>query len=490
MLGRNIILAGFMGSGKSRIGRILAEKLSMPFVDMDRTIEERQGKTVQQIFAEYGEPFFRELERQLCFELSRKSGVIIASGGGALIPQGNRDLFAEHSIFCLRAPFEVLAERLSRNQKRPLAPHAKQLWVERQPIYDKIFHQVESHKEAPDKIAERIARLYELDARFEVPKDSFYPVIIRSGAYEELPDFLEWLGLTQRKLAVISNPEIAAQHQPKIGELINIPEGESHKTLATVASLYNALLDGDFTRHDTLMALGGGVVGDITGFVAATYWRGMNYIQVPTSLLAMVDSSVGGKTGVDLPQGKNLVGAFKNPIGVLIDPAFLKTLPERELKCGLAEVVKHAVIGDLELFEHLEQGKMDLEWVIRRAIAVKIKIVREDPYEQDKRILLNLGHTFGHAIELLSCYEIRHGEAVAIGMVQAAEYALQQEVCQPKMVTRLRALLTKLGLPTDVPKEISKKDLWDAMRHDKKRKDGKLRLILPKDIGDVRVIAV
>lgn len=485
---RNLILTGFMGTGKSRIGRLLAANLNMPFVDMDRTIEQRQGKTVAEIFSDYGEPFFRELEKQLCFELSQKLGQIIATGGGALVPRANRQLFSKDSVFCLKAPYEVLAERLSRNSKRPLAANAKELFLERKPYYEKFFHQIDSWKDPPEQIAARMQRLYELDAQFEPPAQDLYPIMIKSGVLGQLSDFLDWLSLASGKIAVISNPKIAELYAAKIEgyELILIPEGESHKNLDTVQKIYTQLLEKDFTRHDTLLALGGGVVGDITGFVAATYMRGLAYVQVPTSLLAMVDSSIGGKTGVDLPQGKNLVGVFRNPDGVLIDPELLKTLPEVELKCGLAEIVKHAIIADPELFEMLESGEFDFETVIRRALQVKIKIVQEDPEEQNQRMLLNLGHTFGHAIELLSNYQIRHGEAVAIGLVQAAGFALEQKFCKVQLVERIRNLLVKLGLPTELP-NISQEALWEAMRHDKKRETSKLRLVLPYGLGDARI---
>ncbi|MEI6806755.1 MAG: 3-dehydroquinate synthase, partial [Myxococcaceae bacterium] len=319
----------------------------------------------------------------------------------------------------------------------------------------------------------------------------FYPIVIKKGALDQLGDFLDWLPTPSKRIVVISNPQIAKLYAEKIKnyDLILIPEGESHKNLETVQSIYNQLLEKDFTRQDTLLALGGGVIGDITGFVAATYLRGVSYVQVPTSLLAMVDSSVGGKTGVDLPQGKNLVGAFKQPLGVLIDPDCLKTLPEIELKCGLAEIVKHAIIADPELFKILESGLFDYESLIRSSIAVKTKIVREDPTEQHQRILLNLGHTFGHAIELLSNYQVRHGEAVAIGLVQAAQFALKQKLCKVQLVERIRDLLIKLGLPTELP-NMTQEALWGAMRHDKKRQNNSLRLVLPYDLGDVRTFAV
>ncbi len=485
-----MILTGFMGTGKSRIGRILADKLGMPYVDMDRLIEERQAMPITDIFKQYGEAFFRELEKQLCHELSQGSGQIISTGGGGLIPKENRAYFAKDSIFCLRAPFEVIAERLSRNSKRPLAANAHQLWLDRQPVYDKIFHQIASHGQPAEIIADRIAHLFKLDDSFPKPPEDFYPIHIASGSLARFSEFIDWLGLSESRIAVISNPRIAKLY-PLVEDPILIPEGEQFKTLDTVREVYTQLLDRNFTRHDTIVALGGGVVGDIAGFVAATYFRGMDFVQVPTTLLAMVDSSVGGKTGVDLPEGKNLVGAFKNPRGVLIDPDLLKTLPERELRCGMAEIVKHAIIGDPELFEMLEKDTQPrFDSLIRRPIEVKIKIVREDPYEQSKRMWLNLGHTFGHAIELLSNFQIPHGEAVSIGLIQAAEYALQNEKCEPALVTRIRSLLSRIGLPTELPDNISKQAMWEAMRHDKKRQGNTLKLVLPRALGDVRVISV
>lgn len=487
---RNLVLTGFMGTGKTRIGRILAENLSMPFVDMDRTLEQRLGKTVSQIFKDYGETFFREMERQVCFELSRKSGQIIATGGGALLPKANRQLFSKDSIFCLEAPFEILSERLSRNNKRPLAANAYELWIERQHTYKNIFHHVASWKDPAEVVAAKIQRLFGLDLIFQRPDEAFYPIEIRSGAIAELPRFIDWLSLKEaRKIIILTNPEIAQLYENAIAayDMILIPEGESNKNLQVVQSIYDQLLAKEVGRNDVLVAVGGGVVGDITGFVAATYMRGLTYIQVPTSLLAMVDSSVGGKTGVDLPQGKNLIGAFKEPVGVLIDPDCLKTLPEAEMRCGLAEIVKHAIIGDPDLFAYLESGGRDMELLIRRSLAVKNKIVREDPTEQHRRMLLNLGHTFGHAIELLSNYAIRHGEAVSIGLVQACEYAAEQRLCRIELSRRVRALLMQLGLPVDLPNFISQTHMWNAMKHDKKRQAQSLRLILPYDLGDVRV---
>ncbi|MGQ9786561.1 MAG: 3-dehydroquinate synthase, partial [Anaerolineae bacterium] len=219
----------------------------------------------------------------------------------------------------------------------------------------------------------------------------------------------------------------------------------------------------------------------------ATYMRGVALAQLPTTLLAMVDSSVGGKTGVDLPLGKNLVGAFKQPVVVLIDPRVLKTLPEAELHAGMAEVIKAGIIGDPELFEYLERGVIDdMAWLIRRAVAVKIAVVEADPYERGRRAVLNLGHTFGHALELLSEYSMRHGEAVAIGMALSARLAVRLGLCQMETARRIITTLQRLGLPTAIP-AYAAETVWEAMTRDKKKQGNRLRFVLPYAIGRVEI---
>jgi 3-dehydroquinate synthetase len=227
-------------------------------------------------------------------------------------------------------------------------------------------------------------------------------------------------------------------------------------------------------------------IGDMAGFAAATYMRGLPLVQVPTTLLAMVDSSVGGKTGVDLPAGKNLVGAFKQPSLVVIDPTLLATLPAADFRAGLAEVVKAAVIGSPQLFKKLETGQLDPAWLIREAVAVKVAVVQADPYEQGQRAVLNLGHTFAHAFEALSDYRLRHGEAVAMGMGAAARLAVDLGRCAPGIARRIVALLDHLGLPTAIP-GYDPEAVWTAMTSDKKKQGSQVRFVLPLDIGQVDV---
>jgi 3-dehydroquinate synthase len=271
-----------------------------------------------------------------------------------------------------------------------------------------------------------------------------------------------------------------------------IPDGESHKTLGTVASLYDQFLAGGLDRSGVVLSLGGGVTGDIAGFAAASFMRGVRFAQVPTTVVSMVDASVGGKTGVDLPQGKNLVGAFKQPAAVTIDPLVLATLEEAEFRSGMAEVIKHGIIGAPDLLADLEtkghQGPHALTPVeIARALRVKIDVVEEDPYEQDRRAILNLGHTVGHALERLSHFELRHGEAVGIGTVAAARISVALDRARPTVLERIETTLSAWGLPVRCPQfEVS--DIWHAMAHDKKRRGDTLRWVLPNAIGDVTIV--
>lgn len=313
-----------------------------------------------------------------------------------------------------------------------------------------------------------------------------YPVIIGRGVLNTLPALLAERGL-KGKVAIVTNTAIAPLHGESLAKLldatlIQIPEGESHKTLDTVRTLYDEFITAGLDRKSVIIALGGGVVGDITGFAAASYLRGVAFIQAPTSLLAMVDASVGGKVGVDLPQGKNLIGAFKQPEMVIVDPDVLSTLPEAEYRCGLAEVIKAGLIRDTALLNaSVYQG--DPINFIERAISFKVAVVEEDPYEDNIRAYLNLGHTFGHALERVSNFSWRHGEAVAVGLVAAARLSQVHGLCSAKLPFEVEQLLKAVGLPVRF-KGYSSADLRDAMNTDKKRAANKVRFVLLRGAGD------
>jgi 3-dehydroquinate synthase len=276
--------------------------------------------------------------------------------------------------------------------------------------------------------------------------------------------------------------------------MITVPAGEAYKTLETVQRLWHGFLEHGLDRKSTVIALGGGVVGDLAGFAASTYMRGIHWMVLPTSLLSMVDASLGGKTGFDLPEGKNLIGSFYPPKLVLADPQLLKTLPEAELISGMAEVVKHGIIADPELFAlctcGLDSVREELEQVVKRAMAVKIRVIEEDPYEKGFRAALNLGHTVGHAVELVSQFNLRHGEAIAIGMVTEAKLAEKLNLASKGLSDRISHVLTTLGLPVEIPANLPREEILRAMRVDKKKNAASIRFALPVEIGKVELVNV
>ncbi len=309
-----------------------------------------------------------------------------------------------------------------------------------------------------------------------------------------------------RKAAVVTNPTVNRLHGARVQKSldaadflsmpIEIPDGEQYKTLDWANAIYTALLINTFDRRSPLVALGGGVIGDLTGFAAATFMRGIPFVQVPTTLLAMVDSSVGGKTGVNHSLGKNMIGAFYQPKLVLMDLGVLKTLPRQEFIAGMAEVIKYGVVWDRELFDFLEkkqekilnQEEGALSHIVSRSCEIKADVVGKDEREGGLRAILNFGHTVGHAVETLENYSMRHGEAVAIGMVYASRLAHRLGVCDARVPERVQRLVVSYGLGADLStlkRRPSSTQVLEAMQVDKKAEDGKVRFILPKKIGEV-----
>ena len=329
-----------------------------------------------------------------------------------------------------------------------------------------------------------------------------YDILISSDWLSEIGDKLRGV-IPDEKVLIVTDDRVGSHYADIVlnsllnadfvAETLSLPEGEENKVMATVEHIYNFLAEYNYPRGCTLLALGGGVIGDITGFAAATYMRGVHYVQAPTSLLAMVDSSVGGKTGVNHPLGKNLIGAFYQPRQVFIDTSALKTLEEREFKAGMAEVIKYGVIRDAEFFEYIIDAqesimKMDAESLIRvikRCCEIKSDVVSEDEREKDVRAILNFGHTVGHAIEALTNYiKYRHGEAVAMGMIAAARIGVEMDMINDMQVQRLWQLILKTGLPYHIP-PVEAEDIYERMKKDKKVRSGTIRFVLPEDIGRV-----
>lgn len=339
-----------------------------------------------------------------------------------------------------------------------------------------------------------------------LPSDS-YQISISSGSLIQLGEEMRQLNLG-KKVLLVSNPEIfdyygqiCLQSLQDAGfetHIHLIPPGETHKNLQSIARVYDAALANHLERSSTLVALGGGVIGDMTGFAAATWLRGVNFVQVPTSLLAMVDASIGGKTGVNHPQGKNLIGAFYQPKLVLIDPSVLNTLPVREFRAGMAEVIKYGVIWDADLFTKLEQAEnIDsfvsineelLQTILVRATQAKAQVVSQDEKEAGLRAILNYGHTLGHAVESLTNYQqFVHGEGVAIGMVAAGKIAVMMGLWTESNAKRQEQLIAKTKLPTQIPPELEIDKILAMLKTDKKVKSGKVRFILPTQIGQVTI---
>jgi 3-dehydroquinate synthase len=324
-------------------------------------------------------------------------------------------------------------------------------------------------------------------------KGSPYPILIERGARRQTGQLLAEHLAGMADVALVTNPTVGHHYQDDVVEsirqagisccVIEVPDGERYKTLTTISDIYDGLLEAGLDRKGLIVALGGGVVGDMTGFAAATYLRGVPFVQIPTTLLSMVDASVGGKTGVDLPQGKNLVGAFNQPEMVIVDPDVLGTLPGEELASGMAEVIKHGIIGNPSLFKALEDGvSFDFENLIADAVQVKVDVVSRDPFEQGERALLNLGHTFGHAFELLSNYRIKHGIAVGVGLVAAAHLAAALGEGMPGLTDRIKRVLMQHRL-TDSFSGYAVAEVIDAMRHDKKRAKKQHRFVIPLGLG-------
>lgn len=517
----NIYLIGPMGSGKTAVGRELAKVLGRRFYDSDAEIERRTGVDIPFIFEKEGEARFRERERECIAELTKLEGVVVATGGGAVLSPMTRERLARTGIVIyLQTSIEDQLRRTRVNRNRPLLETAdpravlERLAVERGPLYEEIAtisidtsgRQVKSIVTAIKQRLIREGRVAKAaspceSARMDTLEVSLgersYPIHIGAGLLDDA-DLLQRT-VTARQVAIVTNDVVAPLYLERVQRALSdretrtivLPDGEQHKNLETFARILDELVEAKFHRDACLVALGGGVVGDVAGFAAACYQRGIDFVQMPTTLLAQVDSSVGGKTAVNHPRAKNMIGAFYQPIAVLADTSTLKTLPPRELSAGLAEVVKYGLILDEALFAWLEANMealraLDpeaLSFAIRRSCEIKAQIVGEDEREHGRRALLNLGHTFGHALESIGRYERwLHGEAVAIGTVIAAHVSQALGWLEDDDIARIRNALRLAGLPVSAP-GVDASELLAHMTRDKKADRHGLKLVLLETIG-------
>ena len=544
---RSIVLVGLMGCGKTSTGRCLARRLGLEFVDADTEIEWAAGMSISEIFEKHGETYFRDGERRVMARLLSEGPRVIATGGGAFLNEQTRARIAAGALsIWLKADLDVLWRRVRRRSHRPLLKTAdpegtlRRLMAERYPVYGRADVTVVSRDGPHEAVVDDAIAALEFHLRFssDVPELSMIPpasqaahpitaemappagrrvtVQLPQRPYDILigPALLDGAGTAIAGLApgsacaIVTDENVAAHHLPTLQASLDragirhtsvvVHPGEASKCYAVFETVCDAILAARLERGDLIVALGGGVVGDLAGFAAASVRRGMRLVQMPTSLLAQVDSSVGGKTGINSTHGKNLIGAFHQPALVLADTATLTTLPRREFAAGYAEVVKYGLIGDVGFFDWLdanragifEGGPARVE-AVARSCAAKAGVVARDEFETGERALLNLGHTFGHAFERLSGYDgtrLVHGEGVAIGMACAFRFSHQLGFCAAEDVARVEAHLAAAGLPTQVAAipgfdELRPFAVVDAMQQDKKVERGALTFILAKGIG-------
>ncbi len=518
-IGRSIVLVGIMGAGKTSIGRRLAARLGLPFRDADLEIEQAAGCSIAEIFARFGEAAFRDGEKRVIRRLLGAEPIVLAAGGGAYMdPETRATIRASAVSIWLRSTLPVLLRRVAHRTHRPLLnadnPETvlRRLMATRYPIYAEADITVDCGDEPPETTTETVLR-----ALVEHRPPRRMPVALSSGGYDVIvgEGLLAKAGsllgpvLPQRRAVVVTDQHVAGLHAAALvaglaeagfetGEPLVVRAGETTKSPEAYLALAGDLLDRRVERRTAVIALGGGVVGDLAGFAAATVLRGLPFVQVPTTLLAQVDSSVGGKTGINMRQGKNLLGAFHQPRAVLADVSALATLPPRELRAGYAEIAKAGLIGDAPFFAWCEANASALlagdaaaqTEAVWRACAFKARVVGDDEREEkpnDGRALLNLGHTFGHALEAECGYgQVLHGEAVAVGLGLAFRLSARLGHCDAALAERVEAHVEACGLPATMGhlnRRLSAERLVGHMARDKKVRDGKLAFVLARGIG-------
>jgi 3-dehydroquinate synthase len=537
-----ITLIGFSGGGKSTVARLVAERLGWQATDSDALIEKQAGKPVASVFTDDGEAVFRGYERAV-FASLRGERLVVAAGGGATLLDETRRLIVEAGlVVCLEATAETVVARLSATgdtEERPLLAgpnplaRVQRLKTQRAPLYALADFTVHTDALSPEAVAAEVVRLYETHAEavFNRPgrvtaltaaPPALAPLVDGPGAATivrtasgEYPAYADWGGLERlgehtkratgaRRAFLISDANVLSLWgETAVASLrgagietagFSLDPGDSSKSIENAGRVYEWLASQRAERRDAVVALGGGMVGDFAGFVAGTYLRGLPLIQAPTSLLAMVDASIGGKTAVNLgATAKNLVGLFYQPKAVVADVSTLKTLPRRELVEGLGEVIKHALIRDPELLDLLDESLDDLlklepgltTDIIRRNVQIKAAVVSEDERETGGvREILNYGHTLGHAFEAAGGYEaLLHGEAVSCGMVAAAEIGARIGVTPRELVERQNKLIERAGLPLRPPPGLDRERIRAALALDKKVVSGGQRWVLLEDAG-------
>jgi shikimate kinase / 3-dehydroquinate synthase len=526
---QRIFLTGLSGSGKSSVGRQVSKLLRWDFIDTDALLSEHYGMTVGQILIEFGEQRFRQIESEALIMAAQNEHVVIATGGGAVIAEANRTFMRENGLtFYLETSVEIAWQRVQKqihqsgkSAQRPLVvgtdgpQRLQNLFLVRKQWYEEAAVCINTNEDSLDIISKRVvayALTYGyLNASSGVQETVTLQLgkvtskaIIEWGGLYHLPEYLQSSGFSPR-VFIVTDSDVAYLYSDPILSLIRnagfVPQiftvtaGEASKSIWSWQQILNWLVEQKVEQSEPIIALGGGVIGDLAGFVAATYHRGIPLVQIPTSLLAQVDSAIGGKTGINHPLGKNLIGAFYQPGLIIVDPAFLLTLPERVYLEGWAEIVKYGMILDANLFEMLEDHVSSLHARdatlltknIARCIQLKMDVVQRDERDGGLRNILNYGHTFGHALEVSTNYgSWLHGEAVSVGMEVAAQIAVARGLLLDEHALRQRELLRALHLPLRCP-GIAAASLLEKMQRDKKVRAGQMRWILPNQIGQADI---
>ncbi len=495
---QSVVLVGLMGSGKSTVGRALALRTGVPFLDLDRLVEQSTGLTIAQIFATGGEDGFRVHETGALLEALSSDGLkVIATGGGAVISEVNRNALrlSGATVVYLEASPAELSARLGPDRTRPLLGDdplgsLTRLLEERGDLYEAVAHHVVpvASRTAPG-VVDDLAAILGIDSMVTGPvfyepvrvgEGREYAVHIGHGVRHHLPEVIT---PTARRVAVITQEHLPWTVDPGIEHrVLNVPDGETAKDLRVVAQICSELSQWGMTRNDVVVGVGGGVVTDLAGFVASVYHRGLKVVHVPTTLLGQIDAAIGGKCGVNLPEGKNLVGSFWQPTAVLCDTETLTTLPEADYKAGLGELAKYHFLGG---------GRLDeLAIAARVAACVRLKadVVAEDEHEGGRRAILNYGHTLAHALEAVTGYTLRHGSAVAIGLPYAAEVARLLGRIDSERVREHFRVLDAYQLRATLPEGVNHAELIQLFSRDKKAVEG-VTFVLdgPNGVESVRV---
>jgi shikimate kinase / 3-dehydroquinate synthase len=528
---QRIFLTGLPGSGKSSVGRSLATLLGWNFIDTDDLLAGQSGVPVGQVLTELGEERFRQLESELLRTASDSEKVVVATGGGAVISAANREFMHERGLTVyLQVSVETAWQRIQHHLEqsgasvvRPLVvgddgpQRLHRLYETRKGWYEEAPAHIDTEQHTPELLAQRLVA-YGLSSGLLVSPDLLREVITQQLLTSTSQGVVEWGGLPHlpatlrsyelpKRLFIVTDSAVGALYARPLQDVLEehgfqphvftVPAGEASKSLACFQQIIDWLVQQKAEQKEAIIALGGGVVGDLAGFVAACYQRGVPLIQVPTTLLAQVDSAIGGKTGINHALGKNLIGAFYQSKLIYADPAFLLTLPERVYREGWAEIIKYAMILDAELFTILEEQVSALltrdagllSAIIARCMRMKMDIVQRDERDGGLRNILNYGHTFGHALEAITEYGTwLHGEAVAIGMEVAARIAVASGLLSQEDAKRQRNLLQAFGLPVQCA-EVDIDAVIQAMQRDKKVRAGNTRWVMVTSIGHADVFS-